>query len=141
MSDEGEVQRMTVAEIRLLRAIAQWRRAERVDFFLWSGAGGVKHGYLSWDGPMPGEWRGSVTFSRDEPGRIGVTRDYRRQSYQWHEVASVGEAVDLLVALGYLPARFSSAYSAGWIAGREDMDHPVPAGPAFAAIVPVRREW
>jgi hypothetical protein len=47
--------------------------------------------------------------------------DYHRAQYEWYRAHSVTEAVDLLAALGYLPARFSSAWWAGWNAAAMDL--------------------
>lgn len=92
--------RMTVEEIRLMRAIVRWRRANGVDLRAWRGCWVLPDGsQISYETTDPAE------VAHEPQGRGGL---------QWIRVRSVTQAVDLLVALGYLPARFSSAYRAGW---------------------------
>lgn len=95
------VRRMTTDEVALLRAVVQWRRAEGwayvPDLNLYAGGPGTPA--VSWS---------------TETGEIGMTRKLDRVGYRWMPVGSVTEAVDLLVMFGFLPARFSSAYRAGW---------------------------
>jgi hypothetical protein len=102
MSDtDTETQRMSTGEIALVREIVRWRR---------------NHGSTSTGTPPRRGWRagpgGSVSLTED--GDIGITADYHGGPYEWYRARSLTEGVDLLVALGYLPARFSSAYEAGW---------------------------
>lgn len=113
MSDDEEARRLTPEEIGLLKQVFRWRRDNGKTFFLSHSFG--PHGFLSWDEPRNTDGvRRGVTFDREWPDRIGETTSYHRQTFRWHEVADARQAVDLLVAYGYLPARFSSAYRAGW---------------------------
>lgn len=95
--------RMTGREIALMRDIVTWRKANR-----WRHL--PHYGYTG-DPGSP-----AVSWYLQTPGatEIGVTSQLDVEPYEWHHVRSVTEAVDLLVALSYLPARFSSAYRAGW---------------------------
>lgn len=106
--------RMTVREIALMREIVKWRKANRIDYlpdhsrYLTAGGRTVAWTTLdiSWDKPMVGV-SPAYYASAGSPG----------MPYEWHCVHSFTEAVDLLAALGYLPARFSTAYLAGYRAG------------------------
>ena len=122
--------RMTANEMAVLREIVKWRRATGGEYLpMWSRyrlADGRSFAWLSLD-------------SYATCMKVGVSSDITRVSYTWHRIASVQQGIDLLVALGYLPARFSTAYRAGWDIGREDMEHPVSAGAEFAAILPAVR--
>jgi hypothetical protein len=64
------------------------------------------------------EWRTEMAPHWPRYAEIGVHPD-RRSPLRWTEVESVTQAVDIWVALGYLPVRFSSEYRAGWNAARE----------------------
>lgn len=136
MSDERPV--MTVKDVALMRQIVAWRKANEIEF--------VKrrvYGAPYW----------IDTFGRTGPRRRSVTVDVKHYSadyeltpigldsrdhalFTWLPAASFRQVVDVLVAYGYLPVRFSSAYTAGAETGREDIEHPGPAGEAFRAIVP-----
>lgn len=103
---------MRPEEIALVREVVRWRRAHGVSFFLWRP--GVGFGHLA-------EWKvfaadGKQTNVSYEPRAqtVAATRDYRYGSFTRLPAATVTEAVDMLVVLGYLPPRFSSAYRAGW---------------------------
>jgi hypothetical protein len=103
-------------DVHLLREIAQWRRAQGVSFFQWRRTGRNFGAFTEWN-RREGKRRINVAY---EPGsesrypRLSVTSDYKRESVQELPVRTVTEAVDVLVALGFLPARFSSAYRSGW---------------------------
>jgi hypothetical protein len=101
MSDtDTETQRMSTGEIALVREIVRWRR---------------NHGWIYRHPAAPWvESRTGRAVSLTEDGDIGITADYHGGPYEWYRARSLTEGVDLLVALGYLPARFSSAYEAGW---------------------------
>jgi hypothetical protein len=108
---------MTVDEIALMRAIVRWRRMPapmypRAEFYR-----------RRWSTLSP-DWT-DVTFdvaSVDDEADGYATLYYSRGryvSYEKTEVRTVTQAVDLLVAFGYLPPKFSSAYRAGFKAGRD----------------------
>jgi hypothetical protein len=92
---------MTPAERSLLLALFRWARTEGL---VWGGAN-----WVSGTGPDGQRW--GIDYDPGDEylyiwrGRV-VARRY------W--VASIAEAVDLVVALGIAPARFSTAYRAGW---------------------------
>lgn len=100
---------MNRAERRLLLELFRWARAE----------GGLEYGGLyTWarrglEGP--GRW-GITFYANDwEPGEPVSLEIWRnRQTAKAYWVASIAEAVDLVVALGIAPARFSTTYRAGW---------------------------
>lgn len=99
---------MTPAERSLLLAVFRWARAE----------GGLVYGLptrWSCGGPIDQRW--GVSWSWDfERERLTVWRGRITARDYW--VLSIAEAVDVLVALGILPPRFSTAYRAGWGAMR-----------------------
>lgn len=93
---------MTPAERSLLLALLRWARAE----------GMVSTGASRWTRPGQIEQRWGVSC---DPGFSPVLTIWRgRDTARDYWVRSVAEAVDLLVALGIAPARFSTAYRAGW---------------------------
>jgi hypothetical protein len=123
MSDDDEARHLTADEIGLLKEVARWRRNHDVTFSLHKGAGWWTRGWVSWDEPRNAAGiRRSVTFELDKEAGLGEVSDYHGQSFRWHEVNSVTQAVDVLVAYGYLPPRFSSAYRAGWDARADATD-------------------
>jgi len=68
-----------------------------------------------------------------EPDHSAIRVTWRKGDGGWHtsrqfDVIDVREAIDMLVALNILPARFSSAYEAGVIDGN------VGVGPLLAAV-------
>ena len=92
--------RMTVEEIRLMRAVVRWRREMGIEFIASAAL---------WREPVVG----GHAVSYDPPfGHLGIS--HHGKAWQWITVASVTEAVDILVAKGFLPATFSSAYREGW---------------------------
>lgn len=120
---------LSPADFALMRAIVRWRReqesaTDRIEFSTHRGWGG----YLTWEfasRPLRGGDKRQLAVevaydgSDDFPRQLRMVvsrRDLCDQSVQEVEIepASVREAVDLLVAFGFLPARFSSAYRAGW---------------------------
>ena len=111
--------RMTVAEIALMREIVRWRRNNGVRYrhliHTWDGGHGAKAPavHVSVAGETMGVWRPHADDLRSH------------WTYLW--VESFTQAVDLLVALGYLPPRFSSAYRAGWHAATVWEQHPATA--------------
>ncbi len=134
--DDG-VRRLSVQDIALLKQIARWRRSNNVSFFLWRRGQGFAgaYGFAEWNRYTDGG-RHNVAFEREAPDELIFTTDYHRKLFRRIEVDSLQQGVDILVAVGVLPARFSSAYRAGWDIGREDIEHPAPSGAAFAAIAP-----
>jgi hypothetical protein len=58
-------------------------------------------------------------WSESRFARLLATVDYHGAERQRLPVRTVTEAVDVLVALGFLPARFSSAYQSGGPRGRQ----------------------
>lgn len=103
--------RMTVDEVALLREIVRWRRGRKAEYeHAWGSLRMPDGRSITWNTYSALHW--------PRTGEIGVCADRRRRPLSWHEVHSVTEAVDVIVALGYLPPRFSSAYRAGWEASR-----------------------
>lgn len=115
-----ERHQLTVDEIHLLRTIARWRRATGVSYFQWRpGKGfGVMTEWKMWHGDVRKRRQINVTYEPDTesgPASLAATRDYYgSEDFKDLSVTTVAEAVDVLVALGFLPPRFSSAYRAGW---------------------------
>lgn len=118
--------RLTDREIALMREIVKWRKANGVHY-----RGPSKIGqFIEWVGQEQ-----AVCFEILD-GEIGwgpIGQIYG----PWIAVGSVTEAVDLLVALGYLPARFSTAYRAGWDASAADAGFGTEH---FNSIAPVHPE-
>lgn len=141
------------ADVALMRAIVIWRREQgsfgdsRVEFSTNRGWGG----FLSWKEtyPVPIRERREVAVEVAHRGSVDP-EDYPRQlRLSWSEPKrgemhltctmeprDLTEGVDILVALKFLPARFSSAYRAGWDTAMQELEHPCGAGRAFAAIIP-----
>lgn len=109
MSDEDEVRTMTADEIGLMREIVKWRRNHGVTY--WRARNPIGR-FCQWKDDGDRWSRRSVGHDLGDPyvsaGAAYSAHDIRVP------VQSVTQAVDVLVALGYLPARFSSAYRAGW---------------------------
>lgn len=106
-------ERLSLDEIALLREVVRWRRKSGGQFVWTSPAYHLGDGrVLAWLTP-----RSQATCMK-----VGVTPDYLRVAFVWHKVVSVAQAVNLLVALGYLPARFSESYRAGWDARADATD-------------------
>lgn len=104
MIETDTPQRMTLAEIALMRVIVHWRRANDIEYVpLFSRYCGENNRTVAW-----------TTLGAQLAPRVGVTPNYHRALLVWYPVTTVTETVDMLVALGYLPARFSTAYRAGW---------------------------
>lgn len=115
--DEGtEVRRLTVEEIALLREVSRWRRNHGVNFFQWRP--GVGFGAFTEWYRYDGRKRRTVSYE-PKTGAVLVDRDYYGGgALRELPVRTVTETIDCLVALGYLPPRFSSAYRAGWHAAQ-----------------------
>lgn len=131
-------------DVHLLREIAKWRRAHYVSFFQWRRTGGRNFGAFTEWNRYEGKRRINVSYEPGGESRypcLSATSDYKRESVQELPVRTVTEAVDVLVALGFLPARFSSAYRAGWDAattwhGVSDRDEAVSIANALATHHP-----
>jgi hypothetical protein len=108
---------LTVEEIGLLREIARWRRTHGVDYFQWRR--GVAFGqfteWKAWEaGPNGRQVRRRVAYDPAPTGIVSTDKDYYGGETVDLPPSTVVETVDMLVALGFLPAPFSSAYRAGW---------------------------
>jgi hypothetical protein len=107
MTDVDEVRHMTTDEIALMREIVLWRRNHDVDF--------VRR--RIYGSPYWTEYRTrrQVWFHHREGVQLYVSRPAELGHESWGvQATSLTEAVDLLVAYGFLPPRFSSTYRAGW---------------------------
>jgi hypothetical protein len=99
--------KLTAEEVALLREVFRWARNHDVTRTAWGDA---------WRQGLRGKM-----VCRDE-NTIGWAVD-RHADYHWLAVDSVTQAIDVLVAVGYLPQRFSSAYRSGWNAAAM-WEHP-----------------
>lgn len=98
--------RMTADEFETLKELVRWRRNHGVDFDFRSATLRLGDGRtIAWNTESALHW--------PRAAEIGVN-PVRHRPLMWHEVESVTQAIDTLVALGYLPVRFSSAYRYGW---------------------------
>jgi hypothetical protein len=118
VTDEDEQpQRMTVDEIAVLREVARWRRNHDVAFFQWRpGVGfGPFTEWRAWlnDDAAGQRRRVSVVYTPTD-SVVEVVRHNGKEGFQLIPCRTVTEAVDMIVALGLLPPRFSSAYLKGW---------------------------
>lgn len=114
--------RMTAGERALMRAIVVWRRANDVHYYRARPPIG---GFVAWSESDRNGKEVAVHFKRDDDGwylemTIGMRQELRGIDItdRW----SLTQAVDVLVSLDYLPARFSSAYRAGWHAAQQWYD-------------------
>jgi hypothetical protein len=124
-----EVEAMTDAERSLLLALFRWAWGQGVLNVGWAKNPIWRRVHT---GPTVALDRRHAADSI-QVQRPGDPRGTRLDDYP---VRTVAEAVDILAALNVIPARFSTAYRAGWDTGREDMEHHGPAGEAFRAIIP-----
>lgn len=113
---ETERRGIPATDVALMRQLIAWRKVNDIEF--------VKRrifGAPYWVDSFgtTGPKRRQVAYDRKLETPMGVF-DYDA-GFTWLAPASLTQAVDLLVAFGYLPARFSSAYRAGWDAGQLDM--------------------
>lgn len=98
---------MTRAEQALLLQLFRWARTEGVRL----------DGAMRWGSPPPHRW--GIDFWKGLDDRdLFVWREGRVVGTNY-PVASITEAVDLLVTLGIVPARFSTAYRAGYNAANQ----------------------
>jgi hypothetical protein len=124
--DEDEQRHLATDEIALMREIIKWRKANGVRFFQWRP--GVAFGaFTEWE-----RWSRGIRIRmayEHACGGLIIVDTYGPGG--GHEArfqpTSVIQAADLLVAYGYLPARFSSAYRAGWEALGMAMTRPYGA--------------
>ncbi|WIM97815.1 hypothetical protein ACTOB_001369 [Actinoplanes oblitus] len=91
-------------------------RAERgllLELFRWARTEGVRRdGAMRWTSPPPHRW--GVDFWNGMDDRdLQVWREGQMVAANYR-VTSIAEAVDQLVALGIAPAKFSTAYRAGY---------------------------
>jgi hypothetical protein len=162
---EAKQQRgLSPADFSLVRAVVTWRRQHahssmypRAEFSTNRGWG---H-FLSWTEAYPAPLRARrkvavevAHYGSDDPEdcprqlRLTLDRpgDTGREGTEI-EPRTVTEAVDLLVAVGFLPARFSSAYRAGWdarheaatVACRDGIGSPGLDSPEVRALEPAVR--
>jgi len=121
---------VTAAERRLLLALFRWAREYGTKnvgprgAHLWKQVGQQFAGKFM-VGFSPTEYPNDLDVIDEGWGKVRV-----------YQTETIAEAVDILAALGVIPPRFSTAYQAGWDAGREDIEYPGPAGEAFRAILP-----
>jgi hypothetical protein len=118
--------RMTVAEIALMREIVRWRKNHDIDFVRRI----VPYGAPYWKDYRSGQ---QVWFQPKEASPLVVVAG-RYGDVSTVPANSVAQAVDALVAYGYLPQRFSSAYREGFDNGRafQSMANNYQAGSAYA---------
>lgn len=114
----GEDEKVSVLaceqDVHLLREIAKWRRAAGID--LWRSHGNLGR-FTNWSEIGSDGHQVSIDFERSDEGwRATMTIGRRRElgGMKIDDTWTLTEAVDVLVAVGYLPARFSSAYRLGW---------------------------
>lgn len=107
VTDEETRHVMTPEEIALMRRIIAWRKAHEIEFVKRRVLGTYWVDAFGFTGPKRRAVALELKHSPDAP--IGVSPG-PQHSYVWYGAESVTQAVDLLVAYGYLPARFSSAY-------------------------------
>lgn len=99
---------MTPAERTLLLALFRWARAQ----------GGLTYGSsYTWTRFGPRDQRWGVSFYADDwetgkPVALDIWRGRETSKDYW--VRDIAEAVDVLAALGIVPARLSTAYRAGY---------------------------
>jgi hypothetical protein len=101
---DTETRAMTVAEIALMREIVKWRRNHGVDFWRARRIGR----FIEW------KCFGKNQSVAHDLGDAEISHGSLHGVHDRIDVQTVMQAVDILAALGYLPARFSSSYRAGW---------------------------
>jgi hypothetical protein len=118
--DDEEPRKLTLPEIALMHEVVRWRRDNDVTFYLHAAGTGFAgaYGFGEWQRRSDGK-KALVAFERERPDSLSFAFD---SGYQAIGVETVIQAVDILVAVGILPARFSSAYRAGWDARNEATD-------------------
>lgn len=97
--------RLTTDEIHLLREVARWCHHMGVSYDARN---------MEWTDPHgPSVYLLTRDTECDIPTALGVRRKADGER-SWYDAESVAEAVDILVAIGFLPSRFSSCYRDGW---------------------------
>jgi len=130
--------RADARDVALLRQIVAWRKAAGYDLDFSNAR------YRVPGGPWIGWERHDVT-GHPEPIELGLHSGVRGDGIRRVRVIDLTEAVDVAVAFGYLPPRFSSAYRAGWnaqhesrrIACRDGIGSPGLSAPEVVALWPV----
>lgn len=112
---------------RLLAEVSRWRKANG-----WSDS---SRGWINEQSVDDA----AVAVKPDPDLANAFTVTWRKGNGGWHQpdlymAVDVQQAVEMLVALGILPARFSSAYRAGWLNGyaeaaTNNMPTPLPTNP------------
>lgn len=134
MVDDDKVT-MTAQDIAVMRQIIAWRKANEIEF--------VKrrvYGAPYWVDTLgrTGPRRRSVTVEIDHydfgPNPLGLAPS-GRDLFTWIPASSFGQAVDVLVAYGYLPMQFSSVYREGWDAAMDD-EHVMHDESRYPAAMP-----
>jgi hypothetical protein len=106
--------KLTTDEIALLRDLFRWCKANDIRFQQHNGRWIEPTSYDAVRGPIVG--RSVEIWNRYGTWELGID-DHgggRTPDVTWHKAVSVAHSLDLLVLLGLLPQRFSSAYRAGW---------------------------
>lgn len=109
MNDTSDRPTLSASDVALMRQLIAWRKANDIEF--------VKrriYGAPYWVDAFgrTGPKRREVVYDRKQENTLGLFDD--DAGFTWLAPVSLTQAVDVLVAYGYLPARFSSAYRAGW---------------------------
>jgi hypothetical protein len=102
--------RLTADEIALMREIVGWRRNHEIDFVRRI----IPYGAPYWKDYRTGR---EVWFEYRTGNSVSVVADGGEWPVQI-PAGTLTQTVDVLVAYGYLPQRFSSAYRAGWQASK-----------------------
>lgn len=110
MTDET-ARRMTANEIALMREIIAWRKEHEIEFVRRRVMGTYWMDTFGRTGPARRSVAIELKHSWDAP--MGLC-DGRDSYYAWLAAESFTQAVDVLVAYNYLPARFSSVYRKAW---------------------------
>lgn len=107
MEDEDRPVRMTIEEIGLMRRIIAYRKEHEIEFVRRRVLGTYWVDAFGFTGPKRRAVALEMKHSPETP--IGLCQ---RGGYPhvWIGAESVTQAIDLLVAYGYLPAKFSSSY-------------------------------
>lgn len=138
MGESEEVRASMLAnaqDVHLLREIAKWRRVAGIDY--WRARGNLGR-FVQWSEIGRDGRQVSIDFERGDEAwyaTMTIGRRYEIGGVKGNDDWTLTQAIDVLVAVGYLPPRFSSAYAAGWLASYEDSEHGL-TGDDYRAIVP-----
>lgn len=136
--------------VHLLREIAKWRRANGVDYWR---ARGILGRFTQWSEIGRDGKQVSIDFERGDEGWCAAMTIGRKRELGGLKIDdnwTLVQAVDVIVAVGYLPPRFSSAYRAGWearhhaqtVACRNSMSEPGWNSPEVLVLTPaVEMAW